>query len=100
MRISDWSSDVCSSDLVSRNSLSAEEVSEHIRSTCGNSSRMLSFSAKRRYSFCSALYRATIFGSIFGWKETIQRHSPLRDSRAISSSSTSAALHDGEKVEW
>src|SRR5690606_17658828 len=84
----------------SRNSLSAEEVSEHITSACGNSSRMLSFSAKVRYSFCSALYLATIAGSIFGWKVTIQRHSPVRDRRAISSYSTGAALQDGENVEW
>src|SRR5690242_21161063 len=63
---------------VSRNSLSAEDVSEHIMSTCGKRSRMLSSSAKRRCSFSSALYLARVSGFIFGWKVTIQRQRPSR----------------------
>ena len=85
---------------VSRNSLSADEVSEHIMSASPNSSRMLSLSAKRRYSFSSARNFAVVSGFIFGWKVTTQRHSPLRDRRFTSSYSVSAALHEGEKVEW
>ncbi len=53
-----------------------------------------------RYSFCSALNFAVVSGFIFGWKVTIQRQRPSRDSRFTSSYSVSAALHEGEKVEW
>ena len=75
-------------------------MSEHIMSTCGNSSRMLSSSAKRRCSFSSARNFATVSGLILGWKVTIHFHSPVRESRFTSSYSVSAALHDGENVEW
>jgi hypothetical protein len=51
---------------VSRNSESADDVSDAITSTCGNSSRMLSSSAKRSHSDSSARYFATVAAFIFG----------------------------------
>src|SRR5690606_26318287 len=84
---------------VSRNSLNADEVSEHIMSASGKSSRMLSFVANRRFSLSSALYLLTVSAFILGCRVTIQRHFPERDSRATSGYKISAALHDGENVE-
>src|SRR5690606_24178120 len=85
---------------VSKNSLNAEDVSEHIRSASLNNSRMLSTSEKTSLSFSSVLNLARVSGFIFGCSVTIHFHSPVWLKRLTSGYKVSAALQEGEKVEW